>query len=115
MTFGYGIARDADGPGRSLRYRVHRVITIASAILLLAIVIGGLATGRLHGVPFGYLFGSVLLFLTLPYYFTSANDYYSYGARLWLLFLAVLVIDGGSRGIADRPERNTIEARSTNP
>lgn len=94
-------------PGRSLRVQVRRVIPILSAVTLLTVLLMGLLAGRLRRLPYGFLFGSVLLFLTLPYYFTSANDYYSHGLRMWLLLLAIVVLcrapaspEGGDPGDA---------------
>lgn len=84
--------------------RWRRVIlqatTIASALLSLAIVLWGLATGRLRGLPHATLFAGVFLLLPLPYYFTSANDYYMQSVRPWLALLAGVALlrrDGAVR------------------
>ncbi|MCH8275858.1 MAG: hypothetical protein IH851_13835 [Armatimonadetes bacterium] len=69
-----------------------QVTTSASALIPLAVVLFGLSTGRLRGLPCKLLFLSLFLFLPLPYYFTSANDFYSAAMRPWLTLLALMVL-----------------------
>ncbi len=82
---------------RGRYFIVLKMTTIVSALVPLAFVLFGLVSSRLRGLPYKFLFISLFLFLSLPYYFTSANDYYSQAVRPWLAMLAVVVLLGGCK------------------
>jgi hypothetical protein len=63
-----------------------------SALIPLGIVIFGLMSGRLRGLPHPALFISVFVFLPLPHYFTQVADDYTQTLRAWLALLAIVVL-----------------------
>jgi hypothetical protein len=67
-------------------------VTLLSALVPLGIVIFGLITGRLRGLPHPILFASIFVFLPLPHYFTMANGQYLQTLRSWLALMAVIVL-----------------------
>jgi hypothetical protein len=75
-----------------IRARLLALTTIASALIPLAIVLLGLFSDRLRGLPYWPIFLSLFLFLPLPYYITTVVDGYSQATRPWLALLAVVVI-----------------------
>ena len=67
-------------------------VALVSALVPLSIVIFGLITGRLRGLPHPILFASIFVFLPLPHYFTMANEQYLQTLRSWLALMAVIVL-----------------------
>jgi hypothetical protein len=65
---------------------------IFTAILSLAVVIYGLLTKKLSGLPYTPIYISIFLFIPLSYYFTLASPDYVESLRSWLAFLAVYVL-----------------------
>jgi hypothetical protein len=71
---------------------IRNITITCSAVVPLVIVIYGLFSGRLRELPHPLLFLSVFLFMPLPHYFTLADHEYLQTMRIWLAFLAIIVL-----------------------
>jgi hypothetical protein len=88
---------------RGVYYQLLLLVTIPSALIPLGVVIFGLFSGRLRGVPHPALFISVFVFLPLPHYFTLINNEYTQTLRAWLaLFAIVALCSGRASAVCER-------------
>ena len=73
-------------------YKVLLIVTIGSALIPLGVVILGLFSGRLRGLPHPAIFISIFVFLPLPHYFTLIRNEYTQTLRAWLTFFAIAAL-----------------------
>jgi len=90
-------------------YKLLLLVTLASALIPLGLVINGLFSGRLRDLPHPALFISVFVFLPRPHYFTLVRNEYTQTLRAWLALFAIAVLYSAT------PRASNSESSTVNP